>query len=113
MELDHEIFCTVKSTPSTGSRRVVLSCAGSIQVNCLLYNSQACPGKSVVRLIDHLDMIIAVDWGGGVRPQTKQKIEVSVCHFNLFSRQGLIKLTGNFCCLLITYANSFDPDQSR
>ena len=31
--------------------------------------SQACPGKSVVRLTDRLDMTIAVDWD--VKPQTK------------------------------------------
>ena len=32
--------------------------------------SQACPGKSVARLSDHLDMIIAVDWD--VKIQIKQ-----------------------------------------
>ena len=34
--------------------------------------TEACPGKSVVRLTDSLDMTIAVDWD--VKPQTKQKL---------------------------------------
>ena len=32
---------------------------------------KACPGKRVVRLADHLDMTIAVDWE--INPQAKRK----------------------------------------
>ena len=37
----------------------------------VLLLSQACPGNSVVRLTDRLDMSIAVDWA---EHQTKQNI---------------------------------------
>ena len=44
-----------------------------IQINC--FNSQACRGKNMVRLTDHLDMTIAVDWD--IKPQTKQTKNIS------------------------------------
>ena len=38
--------------------------------------SQACPGKSVVRSTDRLDMTLAVDWD--VKNQTKPKIAIKL-----------------------------------
>ena len=34
--------------------------------------SQACPGKSEVRLTDHTDMAIAVDWNVRIKPINQQ-----------------------------------------
>ena len=52
--------------------------------------SQACPGKSVVRLSDHLDMIIAVDWD--LKIQIKQKQCEYIAHHrtvkNILIRRG-------------------------
>ena len=56
-------------------------------------HSQACPGKSMVRLTDHLDMTMAVDWD--IKPQTKQAFRciypaykcLNNCrHFKLYER---------------------------
>ena len=63
------------SPPSTDSRRVGVSYkqkyVHDVLVKCFVKLAQE---KSVVRLTDHLDMTIAVDWD--VKPQTKQ-IEIS------------------------------------
>ena len=46
----------------------LLSVTHKVLINCLIKLAQE---KNVVRLTDHLDMTIAVDWG--VKPQTKPK----------------------------------------
>ena len=67
MEIDHEIQCMFycHSPQSTDSRRVGVSYKQKY-VHLVL---RKLPGKSVVRLIDCLDMTIAVDWD--VKLQTK------------------------------------------
>ena len=63
--------------PSTNSRRAVVSYKQNyvheVLVNCFNLLSQACPGKTVVRWIDRLDMTIAFDWD--LKPQTKQTMD--------------------------------------
>ena len=57
------------------SRSVVVSYTRKyvhkVLVSRLFKLAQACPGKSVVRLTDHLDMTVTVYWD--VKQQNKQK----------------------------------------
>ena len=60
--------------------------------------------KSSVRLSDHPDMTIAVDWDVRIN-QTKNILRF----YDI-----LIVLAGSdFCLLLITFANSLEPDHDR
>ena len=58
MKFDHDFFFYGHSTPSADSRRAVVS------------YKQKYLHLGEVRLTEHLDMTIAVDWD--VKPQTKQ-----------------------------------------
>ena len=71
-EIDHEIISTVILQPSPDSRMVAVSYkrkyVHEILVNYLVKLAQE---KSVVRLTDHPNMTIAVDWD--IKNQTKLK----------------------------------------
>ena len=72
-KIDHEIISTAILLSTANSRRDVVSYkrkyVHEVLVNCLDKLSQACSGKSVVRLKYRADMTIAVDWD--VKTKTK------------------------------------------
>ena len=67
MEIANEMISLAILLPSADSKRVDVSYIRKCVHEVLV--SQACPGKSVGRRIDHPDMTIAVDWD--VKHQTK------------------------------------------
>ena len=72
LEIVHEIFFYCNDPPYSDLRKAVVGYKRKYM--CTEYwlpLSLSLPRKSVVRLFDHFDMIIAVDWD--VKPQTKQK----------------------------------------
>ena len=69
MEIDHEIVSTVILLLLSQEGMVSVT-SQNMYAKYWLTDSQACPGKGVVRLTDHPDMSIAVD--RDTKPQTKQ-----------------------------------------
>ena len=67
MEIANEMISLAILLPSADSKRFDVSNIRKYVHEVLA--SQACPGKSVGRRIDHPDMTIAVDWD--VKHQTK------------------------------------------
>ena len=82
VEIDHEIISTAILLPSADSRRVVVSYkrkyVHEVLVNCLVKLAQE---KSVVRLTDLPDMVIAVDLD--IKQQTRPKTVNLFCNFTL------------------------------
>ena len=72
VEIGHEIFFLVILLLPLIQEGLVSVTRESMYTKYWLTASQACPGKSVVRLTDLLDMTIPVDWD--VKPQSKQKL---------------------------------------
>ena len=75
VEIDHKIISMAILLPSADSRRVVVSYKQNYEQEVLVnrFNSQACPGKSVVRWTDHPNMTIADLGVRDVKNQTKKK----------------------------------------
>ena len=71
VKVDYEIFSAVILHLQLIQERLLSVTRESMCTNYWLPLSEACPGKCVVRLNDHLYMIIAVDWD--IKPQTKPK----------------------------------------